>query len=118
MNRVALSILLLTMALPAFRAQGAAPPTTMPHVVDAQALGADPTARTLCTAAIQKGIDACAAAGGGTVVLANGRFLSGTLFIKSGVTLRIDEGATLLGSTSPDDYPDARPASVRSFNDG
>ena len=39
----------------------------------------------LDTAAIQAAIDAAANAGGGTVVLPPGTYLSGTLFLKSGV---------------------------------
>ena len=41
---------------------------------------------------------------GGTVRLAAGTYLSGSLVLKSGVTLEIGKGATLLGSTSQADY--------------
>jgi hypothetical protein len=51
------------------------------------------------TAAIQKTIDAAAAAGGGRVVLPPGKYLSGSIGLKSKVTLHIEKGATLLGST-------------------
>ena len=64
---------------------------------------------TLDTQAIQKTIDACADAGGGTVCMQGGTFLSGTIRLKSNVTLRIEAGATLLGSTSIEDYPDITP---------
>jgi hypothetical protein len=60
---------------------------------------------TLNTAAIQAAIDACAAAGGGTVRIPAGRFLTGTLFMKSGVRLHLGMGAVLLGSTDRADYP-------------
>jgi polygalacturonase len=56
------------------------------------------------TAAIQKAIDA-AAKQGGTVVLPAGTYLTGSIFVKSGVTLRLDKGVTLLGSRDIDDYP-------------
>ena len=47
-------------------------------------------------AAIQRAVDACAAAGGGEVSLPPGRvYLSGTISLKSHVTLRIEPGATL-----------------------
>jgi len=56
------------------------------------------------TAAIQKTIDAAAAAGGGTVVFPPGSYLSGSIYLKSHVTLRLEEGATLLGSPTRADY--------------
>jgi len=65
--------------------------------------GAKPDGKTLCTAAIQKAIDA-----GGTVRIPKGTFLTGALRLKSGVTLQLDEGATLLGSRSLQDYAGAK----------
>lgn len=38
------------------------------------------------------------------VVLPQGTYVSGTIYLKSGVTLHLDSGATLLGSTNPFDY--------------
>ena len=58
------------------------------------------------TAAIQSAIDACAANGGGRVVLDDGRFLSGTITLKSGVELHLGATAVLQGSSSCDDYPE------------
>lgn len=58
---------------------------------------------TLNTDAIHKAIDACAAAGGGTVVIPKGTFLSGAIFIKKPVNFRVD--GTLKGSTAVKDYP-------------
>ena len=78
--------------------------------------GAVADGKTLCTAALQKTIDRCAAAGGGTVCLPAGTYLSGTLFLKSHVTLYLEAGTTLLGSPDPKDYPKHRPA-VRSYTD-
>ncbi len=45
--------------------------------------GAVADGTTLCTPAIQKAIDRCAAAGGGTVMVPAGRFLTNTVFLKS-----------------------------------
>src|SRR3954447_11534782 len=59
---------------------------------------------TLNTKAIQSAIDQCAAAGGGTVVVPKGEFLSGSLFLKPGVNFELIEGAVLKGSTNIDDY--------------
>ena len=61
---------------------------------------------TLNTRAIQDAIDACALADGGRVVIDQGRFLSGTLVLKSHVELYLKEGAVLLGSTRLEDYPE------------
>jgi polygalacturonase len=66
--------------------------------------GAKGDATTMNTAAIQRAIDA-AAKGGGTVVFPAGTFLTGSIFVKSGVTLKIDKGVTLLGSQNIADYP-------------
>jgi parallel beta-helix repeat protein len=78
--------------------------------------GAVPDGQTLCTASIQKAIDVCAANDGGVVRLSGGKFLSGTIFMKSNITLEIAEGSTLLGSTNLEDYPVTVPA-FRSYTD-
>jgi alpha-L-rhamnosidase len=61
---------------------------------------------TLNTAAIQKAIDTLATNRGGTLVIPKGEFLSGAIFLKPGVNLRLDKGAVLKGSTNIDDYPE------------
>ncbi|MBI5766973.1 MAG: right-handed parallel beta-helix repeat-containing protein [Verrucomicrobia bacterium] len=67
--------------------------------------GAVGDATTLNTTAIQQTIDAASAAGGGVVEVPRGTFLSGSIFLKPGVTLHLAEGAVLLGSTNIEDYP-------------
>lgn len=59
---------------------------------------------TLDTSAIQRAIDAASSVGGGTVWLAPGRYVTGTILLKSGVTLELAQEATLLGSLDPADY--------------
>lgn len=54
--------------------------------------------------AIQKAIDAVRTQGG-TVVIPRGTFVSGTLWLYSGITLHLDQGAVLKGSTQMGDYP-------------
>ncbi|NMA14122.1 MAG: glycoside hydrolase family 28 protein [Clostridia bacterium] len=61
--------------------------------------------KTLNTKAIQDAIDACYASGGGRVVIPRGVFVTGTIRLKSHVTLRIDVGAILTGSIDLEDYP-------------
>ena len=57
------------------------------------------------TASIQKAIDDCARAGGGVVTFMPGQYLTGALFLKSNVNLRVDSGVTLLGGQEDADYP-------------
>ncbi|MDR1786848.1 MAG: hypothetical protein LBR16_00120 [Treponema sp.] len=56
------------------------------------------------TAALQRAIDACAGAGGGTVLLEGGRFLCGTLRLRTGVELRVEASAVLAASPDLADY--------------
>lgn len=60
---------------------------------------------TLNTAVIQGVINRCAQNGGGVVYVPAGKFLTGTIYLKDGVNLHLSEGAVLLGSTNPKDYP-------------
>jgi polygalacturonase len=57
------------------------------------------------TAAIQATIDACEQHGGGTVRLSAGTWLSAPIVLKSNITLELDKGATLLGTSDHQDYP-------------
>ena len=66
--------------------------------------GARPDGRTLNTNAIQRAIDDAFQSGGGTVLVPSGTFLTGRINLKSSVTLYLDTGSTLLGSTSLNDY--------------
>lgn len=68
---------------------------------------------TLNTPMLQRAIDECSARGGGALVLPPGRYVTGTLQIKDGVTLRLAREASLLGSTNAADYRNLDP-----FTDG
>ena len=63
-------------------------------------------ANALSTNAIQTAIDKCHEEGGGVVEISGGRYISGTIFMKSNVNLRIEGGAVLQMSTNMEDYPD------------
>src|SRR5215469_6050288 len=78
--------------------------TTLSTIFDVKKFGALGDGKTLDTAAINKAVDACNSAGGGTAYLAPGVYLSGTVVLKSNVTLYIEAGATLLGSANLADY--------------
>lgn len=66
--------------------------------------GASGDGKTLETAAIQESIDEAFAAGGGTVEIPPGTYLTGTLILKDNVNLHIQSGAELLGSPDYEDY--------------
>jgi arylsulfatase A-like enzyme len=68
------------------------------------ALGAKGDGVTKNTSIIQAAIDSAGRMGGGTVLFPKGRFLSGTLELKSNVHLYLQQGAVLLGSVNPADY--------------
>lgn len=67
--------------------------------------GAVNDGKTMDTKSIQKAIDTCAAVGGGIVTFDTGYYLTGSVFVKSGVTLQIDKGVKILGSQDIKDYP-------------
>src|SRR3984957_19019282 len=73
-------------------------------VCDPRTFGAKADGATKDTHAIQSAIDSCAQKGGGTVKLSAGTFVSGPIALKSGITLEVDKGATLLGSSDHADY--------------
>ncbi|MGS0527433.1 glycoside hydrolase family 28 protein [Zobellia nedashkovskayae] len=66
--------------------------------------GAIGDGKTINTKSIQKAIDACNLAGGGTVTIEDGDYISGTLLLKDNVTLHIAKDAKLIGSSNPLDY--------------
>lgn len=69
------------------------------------AFGAVADAKTLNTAAIQKAIDRASDSGGGIVDIPKGTFRSGSIFLKKGVELSLNDGAVLQGSNRIEDYP-------------
>ncbi|MEI7834682.1 MAG: glycosyl hydrolase family 28 protein, partial [bacterium] len=79
------------------------------YIADVYTFGAHGNGRDVDTAAIQAAIDACAARGGGQVLLRAGIFLTGTVRLRSHVTLHLTSSAVLLGSPDINDYQiDAR----------
>ena len=85
-------------------------------VYNVREFGAKGDGETLDTQPIQNAIHACAENGGGTVFFPVGTFLSGTLYLKSHVTLELSSGSTLLGSKDLTDYPPTVQA-FRSYTD-
>ncbi|MBS1601166.1 MAG: putative Ig domain-containing protein, partial [Bacteroidetes bacterium] len=56
------------------------------------------------TTVFQHRIDSCSEQGGGVVRIPAGKYIIGTLRLKDNVELHLEQGAVLVGSTSPEDY--------------
>jgi polygalacturonase len=90
-------------------AHAVAKAATKPKVsLNVRDLGATGDGKTKDTLAIQQAIERCSVLGGGEVVVPAGDYLTGALVLRSGVTLNIEEGATLNGSQDMSDYPYAQ----------
>ena len=97
------SVGLAAAALPAFAAaprKGAALPTT-PTLFDVRTYGATGDGKTVDSPAINKTIEAAAAAGGGTVIFPAGNYVSFSLRLKSHVDLYLSQGCTIIAAESP-----------------
>ena len=84
-----------------------------------RAFGALGDGKNLDSPAIDKAIDACVQAGGGTVLVPAGTYLSGSIHLKSNIHLLIDAGATILGA--PQDmnvYDETEPFTLGGYQDG
>ena len=75
------------------------------RVFSANSFGARSDGATNSTKEIQKAIDECSRKGGGIVSLEKGEYVTGAIFLKNNVNLRVDAGVTLLGSQDDGDYP-------------
>ncbi|MFV0343003.1 MAG: glycosyl hydrolase family 28 protein [Anaerocolumna sp.] len=73
------------------------------ELFDITSFGAVGDGKTLNTTAIQNAINACSY--GGKIYVPKGTFLTGAIFLKSNMTLYIEEGGMLLGSIDLADYP-------------
>jgi len=60
--------------------------------------------KTKDTAAIQQAIDECSGSGGGVVLIPSGTYLSGTIWLKDNVELRLERGAEIKASPDLADY--------------
>ena len=96
-------------ALLSIAASTAALEAQTPSLFNIRQFGAAGNGTSSDTAAINKAIETCADAGGGTVYVPAGTYLTGTVELKSDVTLQVASGATLLGSTNLADYRSAVP---------
>ncbi len=67
--------------------------------------GAEGDGQSLNTNAIAKTIDACASAGGGTVIIPAGLWLTGPIQMKSNINLHVERGALVQFTTDHTQYP-------------
>ncbi len=81
----------------------AAPDSLVTGSFDVRTFGATGDGKTIDTAAIDKTIDAAAAAGGGTVLFPAGNYLSFSIHLKSNVSLQLESGATIIAADAPAD---------------
>lgn len=77
--------------------------------------GAKPDGVTLNTQSIQAAIDYVSEHGGGRLIFTPGIYVCGSVYLKNGVFLHFDDGATLLGSLNPWDYEKDKEAGWTSF---
>jgi polygalacturonase len=74
-------------------------------ILNVRDFGATGDGRTKDTAAIQRALDRCRALGGCEVLVPAGEYLTGALGLKSNTTLRLEQGASILGTSDLADYP-------------
>ena len=75
-----------------------------PDIYNVRDFGAKAGGQDHCTEAIQKAVDQCTAAGGGTVYIPAGRWLTGTVYLADNVTVELANGCTVLGTTDKSQY--------------
>ncbi len=87
-------------AIPAFTAN-AQDIASSPGIFDVRKYGAMGDGKTLDTDAVNRAIDAAAAAGGGMVVFSPGTYVCFSIHLKSHVHLHLQQGSILLAADSP-----------------
>ncbi|GGH63380.1 polygalacturonase [Filimonas zeae] len=80
-------------------------PVFSKKVFDITAYGAKGDGVTDNSAAFKGAIEACNTAGGGRVLVPEGKFLTGPIYLKSNVELHVTENATIVFSRNTKDYP-------------
>jgi polygalacturonase len=88
-------------ALPALAAKKTALPALSPLMFDVRSYGATGDGKTIDSPAINKAIEAAAAAGGGTVIFPAGVYISFSIRLKSKVNLHLSQGSTIIAADSP-----------------
>src|ERR1700734_4162924 len=90
-------------AIPAYAAPKPTAPAAGLGIFDIRTYGAKGDGKSVDTPAINKAIEAAAAAGGGTVVFPAGTYLCYSIHLKSHVSLFLANGCTILAAHTPAD---------------
>jgi len=80
------------------------PPSFPDRVFDVRSFGAVDDGLTLNTEAFRRAVDVCHKEGGGVVCIPAGTWLTGPIHLRSGVNLRLDDGALVRFGTCLADY--------------
>lgn len=89
------------------------------NIFNVRTYGAVGDGRTLDSPAINRAIDAAVKAGGGTVLVPAGTYLSGSIHLQSNINLHIGAGATILGAPQEmNAYDETEPFSGQAYQDG
>ena len=80
-------------------------------------MGAKADGVTSDTKVINKAIEEAAASGGGTVYFPAGNYLSGSLHLKSNISLFLEQGATLIASSDSNDFDKPEPSVNDTYQD-
>jgi polygalacturonase len=86
-------------------------------VFDVRTYGAKADGKTQDRGAINRTIDAAAAAGGGIVELGPGTYITGSVHLRSNITLQLDRGAVLEASSEPGEYDAPEPNASDKYQD-
>src|SRR3954469_18390373 len=110
------SVIGAALALAAPRQASAAEPSTEGTSFNVRKFGAKGDGMAKDTIAIQSAIDA-AGREGGCVYFPPGRYLCGTVRLRSHVTIQIENGATLVAAPERSDFDEYEKLSYNSFSD-
>lgn len=80
-------------------------PDFPPRTFEITAYGAVGDGQASCTDALRRAIAACTAAGGGRVIVPEGRYLTGAIRLERNVNLHLDDKATLAFTDDVRQYP-------------
>src|SRR5215467_6655294 len=100
------SLLLLISFLAAFAPRPASPQADASGIYNVKAFGATGDGRVLDSPAVNKAIEAAAAAGGGTVRFPAGSYQCRSIHLKSNISLYLDQGATIIADADGYDPPE------------
>jgi polygalacturonase len=96
-----ISLLFLLLLVPAT----ASGQTARKLTLNVRDFGAAGDGKTKDTAAFQQALDRCSVLGGCEVLVPAGEYLTGAIALRSNTTLRLEKGATILGTPDFADYP-------------